>query len=147
MQSKSHQNLLKLKDLIKHNEQYLKSNDLVGFINNCGYRRSEIIKICEEIGINVFDYLGNQIPNGFFKGTDIEHVDIPTKITEIGENAFANCISLKTVKMSDDVTKMGASCFTGCTNLTDIYLSRKLEGIPEDCFSNCSSLKELDLRL
>lgn len=88
---------------------------------------------------------GEAIRDNFFKGcTDLEEIDFTkAHVLSIGEGAFENCISLKSID-TDDATTLGASAFKGCTSLTDVDLIA-VTAIPEYAFQNCSALKNIYL--
>lgn len=61
-------------------------------------------------------------------------VIIPTKlsgkkVTKIGDEAFANCESVKSVKIPKGVTSIGYSAFYGCKNLSSISLPKGITKI------------------
>lgn len=58
----------------------------------------------------------------------------------IGDEAFKDCISVKTVVIPSSVEQIGLRAFYGCTSLTGITIPEKVTKIPEGCFFGCSSL-------
>jgi len=64
---------------------------------------------------------------------------IPAKVTDIGNNAFRDCINLKTVSSnsSSNFNNIGNYAFKGCTNL--LALS-DINSLSTETFSGCSSL-------
>lgn len=79
---------------------------------------------------------------GAFYGTDIGELNAIDGMEILGDNAFENCTSLKTVKLADSVTTIGDNCFKGCTSLTSVTLpfSDTLT-IGENAFPNQEGLK------
>ncbi len=59
---------------------------------------------------------------GAFYGTDISELKAIDGMEILGDNAFENCTSLRTVKLADSVTAIGDDCFKGCTSLTSVTL-------------------------
>ncbi|MDR2202479.1 MAG: leucine-rich repeat protein [Clostridiales bacterium] len=57
-----------------------------------------------------------------YKGGDAEF-DVPYFVTDIRENAFENCVTLKSVKIPDGVTKIGGRAFCGCASLENIEVA------------------------
>lgn len=53
-----------------------------------------------------------------FSGTSLESITIPESVTEIGFRAFENCTNLKSIDIPDSVTSIEWWAFAGCTNLT-----------------------------
>lgn len=78
----------------------------------------------------------------------LESIDLSnSSITEIPENAFSNCTSLKTVKLPSTVTKIADDAFADCKKLEEIQgLSNcKISEIGTDAFAGCYNLKTFDL--
>ena len=87
-----------------------------------------------------------QIENEVFKGlTGITSVTIPSKITSIGDSAFADCTSLKVVNMQTELATIGAYAFSGCSALTTISFPNSMTAIPDYAFYNCSSLETINI--
>lgn len=78
----------------------------------------------------------------------LESIDLSnSSITEIPENAFSNCTSLKTVKLPPTVTKIADDAFVNCKKLEEIQgLSNcKISEIGKDAFAGCYNLKTFDI--
>lgn len=78
----------------------------------------------------------------------LESIDLSnSSITEIPENAFSNCTSLKTVKLPPTVTKIADDAFADCKKLEEIQgLSNcKISEIGKDAFAGCYNLKTFDI--
>ena len=88
---------------------------------------------------------GDDIPDYYFRNcTGLEEIDFSqASIQSIGERAFENCTSLKSIN-TDDATTIGINAFDGCTNLTDVDLIN-VTAIPDQAFKNCSALKNIYL--
>ena len=72
-------------------------------------------------------------------------VIIPTGVTVIGAEAFANCQTLAKVTISDGVTHIYASAFANCINLKQVSFPDSVVQIRRFSFSGCTSLKSLIL--
>ena len=72
-------------------------------------------------------------------------VVIPEGITEIGEKAFENCISLMSVIIPEGVTKIGWDAFSGCSNLTSVTIPEGLIEMEGAAFENCISLTSITI--
>lgn len=80
--------------------------------------------------------------------SSLESIDLSnSSITEIPENAFSNCTSLKTVKLPSTVTKIADDAFANCKKLEEIQgLSNcKISEIGKDAFAGCYNLKTFDI--
>ena len=79
------------------------------------------------------------------KKEDLEVVEIPDGVSEIGIFAFADCVNLEMVTLSDGIKEIEMGAFYNCQNLKDIKLPEKLEIIRNDAFLNCKSLNEIKI--
>lgn len=75
-----------------------------------------------------------------------ENIVIPSQIdghavTGIGDKAFENIISMKTVSFPSNLKTIGSYAFVGCTSLTSVTLPDSLTGLYTYAFSGCTSLK------
>ena len=61
-------------------------------------------------------------------------------VTEIGSNAFSNCISLTSVTIPVGVTVIDTSAFENCTSLTSVTIPVGVTVIDTSAFENCTSL-------
>ena len=72
-----------------------------------------------------------------------------SKITSIGEKAFADCKSLTTVNLSnlseDGSNSLGKNAFYGCENLTTVTLPEKITHINDSVFRSYYKLSSIDL--
>ncbi len=57
----------------------------------------------------------------YLSGTKLEHLVVPTAVTEIKKNAFYGAGSLKSVTLHAGVTSIGVNAFASCKSLTNIY--------------------------
>ena len=70
-------------------------------------------------------------------------VVIPDSVTEIGDNAFSGCKSLKEITIPDSVIDIGERAFEGCESLTSITIPDSVTEIYDETFKGCRSLKEI----
>lgn len=66
-------------------------------------------------------------------------------VTEIEDNSFSNCTSLKSILMPDSVTKIGRMAFFSCQSLLQVVLSDSLTEIEELAFMDCQSLQSVTI--
>ncbi len=106
---------------------------------------------------------------GFFKCA-IEYIDLPSGLLEIGESAFGQCESLKSITIPSGVTNLergafqrctslrsvifqendtpttiGGSVFAHCSNLVDVVLPAGLVNIGSCAFFKCTSLTTITI--
>jgi hypothetical protein len=66
-------------------------------------------------------------------------------ITELGENAFAEQESVKTVTLPSTLTKIANSCFKDCINLQTVLGGTGVTSIEANAFKYCSLLETVEL--
>ena len=71
----------------------------------------------------------------------MEKIEIPDSVTDIGEEAFRECRSLKEVVGGRKLQKLGGWVFEECKNLEKITLSSTLTEIGTGIFLGCEKLK------
>ncbi len=78
---------------------------------------------------------------------DIENISFGNHLVDIGEGAFQNCRSLRTVIISSGapITAIADNAFNGCTNLRTVTLSDNIRTIGMSSFENCISLEQVTL--
>lgn len=79
-----------------------------------------------------------------YNGNDTD-VIIPDSVVKIGEQAFADCLGIKSVAFGPGVIEIGQSAFSGCKLLERIEFSDALEVIGNYAFYGCRSLKKVTL--
>lgn len=67
-------------------------------------------------------------------------VEIPRHVNTIGEGAFSNCRDLAEIRIPASVTAIPNWCFQLCMNLEQIYLHDGITSIGQAAFSSCPSL-------
>ncbi len=77
--------------------------------------------------------------------TAITELDVPPRVTEIGNSAFRECHNLTRVTIPQNVTKIGDYAFYRCTALKELSLENGLISIGSNAISNCDSLTELTI--
>ena len=84
---------------------------------------------------------GTSIGNNAFKNcTSLKSITLCDGITSIGSSAFSGCSSLESIVLPNKVTSIGNSAFYGCVGLTSISIPDGITNIGTDAFSNCTNL-------
>ena len=73
----------------------------------------------------------------------ITSITIPDSVESIGNNAFADCISLTSITIPDSVENIGNYAFTECTSLTNITIPNSVKSIGNLAFFDCESLMSI----
>lgn len=101
-------------------------------------------KGCPKLEKIIFpEYLG-EIGNYSFSGTALKEVDIPARVTHIGEGAFKDCVYLETVNLAFGET-CGSIAFENCIKLKEISIPATITEIGEGTFRGCNSLETVHL--
>ena len=75
-----------------------------------------------------------------------EIIMIPTvyeggEVTAIGDNAFADCISITGIQIPESITHIGTRAFYGCTGLTEITIPQSVQSFGTQIFYKADNLK------
>lgn len=73
----------------------------------------------------------------------VDGVTLP--VTEIGDSAFADCISLTSVTLPPTITRIGNYAFTHCKYMKDLNFPESLITIGRGAFSDCYSFTRVEL--
>lgn len=79
-----------------------------------------------------------------YRGND-ENIVVPQGVTCIRENAFYNCVNIKSITLPETVTEIKVLAFCGCKNLKEINLPDKITTINYSTFNACYSLEKVVL--
>ena len=79
-----------------------------------------------------------------YKGTN-DVVELPEGITSIGECAFYNCKTLRSIVIPKGVIEIGYCAFHNCTNLQNAVIPDTVTSIGQWAFLGCSSLSEITI--
>lgn len=105
---------------------------------------NDTLQKCSAEGIITIPKNVSRIGIGAFSGCDISEAVIPGNVTEIADNAFANCKKLERITIPDSIGKIGKNIFWGCESLEQVTFPEGTEKIPDGCFIGCSSLTEFE---
>ncbi len=101
------------------------------------------VNIPEIVSYGDSDYTVTAIGSGAFYGsTELLSVTIPESVTSIKDNAFYDCIKLKSVYNLKNafITSIEAQAFGQCRSLYTIDFPASLTSMGEKAFKNCSGL-------
>lgn len=101
------------------------------FINN-----TEITSFDELQYFTGLTSIGN---SAFFSCYGLTSIVIPNSVTNIGDQAFANC-GLTSVNIPESVVTIGAWAFNYCNNITAVTIPENVTSIGVSAFQNCNSL-------
>lgn len=71
-------------------------------------------------------------------------VTLPSTLTELGDQAFANCVKLTSAVVPEGVETVG-SAFWGCSALETVTLPSTLKTLKSSTFYNCKALASVNL--
>ena len=72
-------------------------------------------------------------------------VVFPLRITEIGQSAFENCVSLESVVIYSNIETIKRQTFYNCSFLNKVELPSSVKTIEDLAFSNCNRLREVTI--
>ena len=81
----------------------------------------------------------------FFDNQSLKSVALPDSITSIGYGAFSTCNNLESVDLGEGLTYLGQSAFSDCTSIESIALPESLEEMGGAVFYGCSKLKAITI--
>ena len=83
--------------------------------------------------------------NAFFDCKSLKEIEFPYTLERIGHHSFYACVSLEKVNIPENVKSMGTGSFCGCTSLSEAKINADTEYLPESCFRACISLTEIKI--
>lgn len=83
--------------------------------------------------------------NAFKNNVTLETIVLPNTIKTISASAFEGCTSLKSIVLPEGCTIINQKAFKGCTSLTSVTIPSTVEYIYNEAFKNCSLLEEITL--
>ena len=102
--------------------------------------------IPETVTINGKKYTVTSVADRAFNGCkELESIEIPDSVEDIGIFTFSDCEKLSKVKLPSGLEKIKTFCFKGCKSLEHIELPDSLTTIGDWAFYNCEKLSEIDL--
>ncbi len=81
----------------------------------------------------------------FEQCASLKTVDLPDTLTTIGSYAFSHCKVLSELVVPANVTTLGENALNGCVGLKTLELGNKITSLGMGAFSGCSSLESLTI--
>ncbi len=94
---------------------------------------------------NYNTYTLMQYPSGKVSTAFTVPASIASRLTAIGQGAFAGAQALASVTLPETVQSIGAEAFRNCSALTSITIPSKVTNIPSYAFSGCSALATVSI--
>lgn len=84
------------------------------------------------------------IEDGAFSGCyDLEHVNIPANVINIGYATFVNCRKLRTIIIPEACVSIGHSAFSNCKELSNLFIPKNVSQIGNEAFNGCEELESI----
>ena len=138
-------------------------SEVIEVINSLKYRTNEAQRQAELLGyegtqptgtlnipanitIDGISYSVTSIGDDAFKDcSSLKSVTIPNSVTSIGYRAFANCEILASVTIPNSVTSIGNRAFAYCEKLASVTISINVTSIGDDTFRECKNLASITI--
>ena len=111
-------------------------------MNSFGYRNDERLK---EVWSG--DEVTRICGEAFYCCSNLEWIEVPKSLVEIGKKAFCCCFSLLTMAL-ENVKIIGDGAFSFCSSLNEVDTNKyfpHLEVLGDSVFEGCSMLKKMTL--
>ena len=106
------------------------------------YKRNKVnpkTKVWRSNGtVEEYDIVGELGSTSIPNNANVTKVEIGSKVTSIGYNAFADCSELTSVTIGNGVTSIGDSAFYGCSDLTSVTIPNSVTLIKYVAFGGSS---------
>jgi len=83
--------------------------------------------------------------SAFHDCESLKSIVIPYSVTDIGYRAFAYCDALESVTIPSSVTNIGSGAFIDCSSLQSIVIPNSVTKLGHSAFEGCTSLQNVTL--
>ena len=81
--------------------------------------------------------------NAFYECRTLKQIILPDSLKKIGHHCFYECSALEGIELPEYVSEIGMGCFSECSSLSYVSIPDSLEILPDSCFRNCTSLTDI----
>ncbi len=85
------------------------------------------------------------IPAGLYSDNTFTEIILPSSVVSLASGAFARCSKLERINLNDNISELPDNIFSGCTSLKEIHWPACLKRVGRDAFRDCSSLETISL--
>lgn len=96
------------------------------------------------INVNIEEGITSIGDLAFFECSSLKSVIMPEGVTRIGHHAFAQCNNLKIIMLPSTINNINAYAFAG-TGLTELVLPSSVQTIGDATFYKCVNLKNINI--
>ena len=89
------------------------------------------------------DYSANNRAPWYDLRDKIKTVTFGAEVATVGDEAFADCSSLRQIVFSDIMEEFGSCAFDRCTSLQEITIPKNVDSIAAYTFAECKSLRQI----
>ena len=109
------------------------------------YECKALTEFCSDTAFIIPGKLQTIGARAFYKCQSINEVNFNESVSSLGESAFENCTSLKTVALSSLLETIPKAAFKGCNNLVRVIFKAGNKTIGESAFESCIKLGGIEL--
>ncbi len=116
--------------------------------NDSGFAISQYVGNASKVNIPSYisNFYINSIGDSAFENCySIKSVIVPDSVTSIGVSAFANCTRLESITIPGNITKLNDSTFRSCTSLTYVTIPDNVTSIGANAFRGCTNLNSITI--
>lgn len=95
--------------------------------------------------VNIPSYISLIQSDAFADCINLTSIEIPNSVNEIWGNAFKGCTALESITIKGNLTELSDGIFNGCSNLKGFNIPATVTKIGGSTFRGCTSLKNLEL--